>query len=374
MPTQEVALTHYFADLTDPRIDRTKKHRLLDILAITLCATIAGADTWEEVERFGKAKYDWLKRFLQLPNGIPSHDTLNRVFAALDPKPFAGAVGRWMAAVCAAAGLKQVAIDGKAARSSPRNTFSGCLHLVSAWAIENRLILGQEAVADGSNEIAAIPQLLRVLELKGALVTIDAAGTQVEIAEQIREQGGDYLLAVKGNQPTLQVAVQAVFDRACAVDFEGVRHDMHATTESGHGRQEERYVTVIYGPEGLPAEWPDVAAVVLVGRERKVKGKNVSTSHYYLTSRRAKAQRLGEAIRGHWGIENGLHWVLDVAFGEDDNSTRGGHAGANLGLVRRLALSLLRQDSAKGSIKAKRLSAALDDSYLLRILQGIPEN
>jgi predicted transposase YbfD/YdcC len=374
MPAQEVALTHYFADLTDPRIDRTKKHQLLDILALTLCATIAGADTWEEVERFGKAKHDWLKRFLQLPNGIPAHDTLNRVFAALDPKEFAAAVGRWMAAVCAAAGLKQVAIDGKAARSAPRNTFSGCLHLVSAWATENRLILGQEAVAEGSNEIAAIPELLRVLELQGALVTIDAAGTQVEIAEQIREQGGDYLLAVKGNQPTLQAAVQAVFDRACEADFKGVRYDMHATVESGHGREEERYVTVIYQPEGLPAEWPDVAAVVLVGRERKVGGTNVSTSHYYLTSRGVKARRLGEAIRGHWGIENGLHWVLDVAFGEDDNSTRAGHAGANLGLVRRLALSLLKQDPAKGSIKAKRLSAALDDNYLLRILQGIPEN
>jgi predicted transposase YbfD/YdcC len=374
MPTQEVALTHYFADLTDPRLDRTTKHLLLDILAITLCATIAGADTWEEVERFGKAKRDWLQRFLQLPNGIPSHDTLNRVFAALDPKAFADSVGRWMAAVCAAAGLKQVAIDGKAARRAPRNTFSGCLHLVSAWATANRLILGQEAVAERSNEIAAIPELLRVLELKGALVTIDAAGTQVEIAKQIREQGGDYLLAVKGNQPTLQAAVQAVFDQACIADFAGVSYDMHATTESGHGRQEERYVTVIYEPAGLPPEWPDVAAVVLVGRERTVQGKNASTSHYYVTSRRGKARRLGEAIRGHWGIENGLHWVLDVAFGEDGNSTRAGHGGANLGLVRRLALSLLKQDPAKGSIKAKRLSAALDDNYLLRILQGIPEN
>jgi predicted transposase YbfD/YdcC len=374
MLTQEVALSYYFADLPDPRIDRTKKHPLLDILALTLCATIAGADTWEEVERFGKAKHDWLKRFLQLPNGIPSHDTLNRVFAALDPKPFADAVGRWMAAVCQAAGLKQVAIDGKAGRGAPRNTFSGCLHLVSAWATENRLILGQEAVADGSHEIAAIPALLRVLDLSGALVTIDAAGCQLEIARQIRQQGGDYLLAVKGNQPTLEAAVQAVFDRACAADFEGVRYDMHATAESGHGRDEERYVTVIYDPQGLPAEWPDVAAVVLVGRERKADGKNASTSHYYLTSRRAEAARLGEAIRGHWGVENGLHWVLDVAFREDDNRTRAGHAGSNLGLVRRLALSLLKQDPAKGSTTAKRLSAALDDNYLLQVLQGFPEN
>ncbi len=374
MPTQEIALSHYFADLPDPRIDRTKKHRLLDILAITLCATLAGADTWEEVECFAKAKHDWLKRFLQLPNGIPSHDTLNRVFAALDPKKFADAVARWMAAVCQTVGWKQVAIDGKAVRGAPQNTFSNCLHLVSAWATENRLILGQEAVADGSNEITAIPELLRVLDLAGALVTIDAAGCQSEIARQIRRQDGDYLLTVKGNQPTLQAAVQAVFDRACEVDFAGVRYDTHALVESGHGRQEERYVTVIYDPEGLPAEWPDVAAVVLVGRERKVKGKNTSTVHYYLTSRRGTAAQLGQAIRDHWGIENGLHWVLDVAFGEDSNRTRSGHAGANLGLVRRLALSLLKRDPAKGSIKTKRLSAALNDNYLLQILQGFPEN
>jgi predicted transposase YbfD/YdcC len=366
----KIAFADYFADLPDPRVDRTKKHLLSDILVIAVCAVIAGADTFEEIETFGKAKHAWLKRFLALPNGIPSHDTFNRVFAALDRKAFAACFARWMAALCEAVGLRSIAIDGKAVRSAPRDTFSGCLHLVSAWAVENHLILGQEAVADGSHEIAAIPELLRVLDLKGALVTIDAAGCQGAIARQIRAQQGHYLLAVKGNQPGLHAAVQAVFDRACEADFAGVRYDTHAQVEDGHGRHEERYVTVIYDPEGLPPDWPDVAAVVLVGRERDVGGQNTSTAHYYLTSYRGRASVLGRHIRGHWGIENGLHWVLDVAFREDANRTRARNAGANLGQVRRVAASLLKQAPARGSIKAKRLNAALDDSYLLQVLQG----
>jgi len=370
----KLAFAEHFACLPDPRIDRTKKHLLLDILAITLCATIAGADSFEEVERFGKARHDWLRRFLALPNGIPSHDTFNRVFAALDPRKFAECVTSWLAAVCQATGLGHVAIDGKSARSAPRDTFSGRLHLVSAWASEGRLILGQQEVADGSHEIAAIPELLRVLELKGALVTIDAAGCQKEIARQIREQGGDYLLAVKGNQPALHAAVKGVLARLVEADFAGVKHDTYALVEDGHGRHEERYVTVVYDPEGLPEEWPDVRAVVLVSREREIDGKNASTAHYYISSRKAKAKRMGEWVRGHWGVENGLHWVLDVAFGEDDNKTHAGHAGANLGLVRRVALSLLRQDPTRGSVKAKRFQAALDGDYLLKVLQGFPSD
>jgi hypothetical protein len=221
MPQQDVSIAHHFADLPDPRVDRTKKHALGDIPVVALCAVIVGADSWEDVETFGEAKRDWLKTFLALPNGIPSHDAFYRVFVRLDPEALGKCVAGWMAGVCEAAGLRHVAIDGKAVRSAPGSTFSGCLHLVSAWAAENRLILGQVAVADGSHEIAAIPDLLKVLELKGALVTIDAAGCQKEIARQVRSQGGDYLLAVKGNQPTLRDAVQAVFDRACEADFAG---------------------------------------------------------------------------------------------------------------------------------------------------------
>jgi predicted transposase YbfD/YdcC len=374
MPSQDVSIARYFAGLPDPRVDRTKKHQLGDILVIALCAVLAGADSWEEVEQFGLAKRDWLKRFLALPNGIPSHDTFYRVFTRLDPDRFGECVAGWMGAVCEAAGLRHVAIDGKAVRSAPQDTFSGCLHLVSAWAAENRLILGQQAVADGSHEIAAIPELLKVLELKGALVTIDAAGCQKEIAKQVRTGGGHYLLAVKGNQPALHDAVHAVFDRACEADFLGVKHGCHEQVEDAHGRHEERYVTVIYDPQGLPPEWPDVAAVILVGREREVKGKRADTAHYYVTSLRGTAAELGKLIRRHWSVENELHWCLDVAFREDDSKTAAGHAGANLGLVRRVAASLLKQDSGKGSIKAKRLKAALDERYLMQVLQGFIED
>jgi predicted transposase YbfD/YdcC len=371
---KDVSIARYFADLPDPRIDRTKKHLLGDILVIALAATVAGADSWEEVEAFGRAKEDWLRTFLTLPNGIPSHDTFYRVFARLDPQRFGECVAGWMAGVSEAAGLRHVAIDGKAVRSAPRSTFSGCLHLVSAWAAENRLILGQAAVADGSHEIAAIPELLKVLDLHGALVTIDAAGCQKEIAQAIRGGGGDYLLAVKGNQPTLHEAVSVLFDRACEADFAGVKYDGHEEVEDGHGRHEERYTTVIYDPQGLPPEWPDVAAVILVARERKVGGVNTSTAHYYLTSLRGTAAELGKLIRRHWSVENELHWCLDMAFREDESKTAAGHAGANLGLVRRVAASLLKQDPEKGSIKAKRLRAGWDDEYRLRVLQGSVKN
>jgi predicted transposase YbfD/YdcC len=371
MPT-DVTFTQFFADLPDPRVTRTRKHRLDDILAIALCAVICGADNFEEIERFGEGRQDWLKRFLALPHGIPSHDTFNRVLAALDPVAFAGCFGRWMAGVCDATGLRPIVVDGKACRAAPGDTFSGCLHLVTAWATANGVVLGQVAVADGSHEIAAVPDLLRVLDLKGALVTMDAAGCQKATLAQIRDQGGDYLVTVKGNQPGLQKAVHAAFDRAGEAGFAGC--DRHESAEAGHGRHEERYVTVIRDPAGLPADWAGVGAVVMVGREREVGGKNASTAHFYLTSLRLSARELGEYIRGHWGIENGLHWVLDVSFREDANRTRDRNAGANLGMIRRVAASLLKQYGAKGSIKAKRLSAALDTKYLERVLQGFPTN
>jgi predicted transposase YbfD/YdcC len=374
MPHPELSIARCFADLPDPRIDRTKKHALGDILVIALCAISCGADTWEEVERFGRAKHDWLRRFLALPHGIPSHDTFNRVFAALDPAQFADCFARWVAGVCAATGLKPVAIDGKAARRAPRATASGCLHLVSAWATENHLILGQQAVADGSNEIAAIPELLRVLDLEGALVTIDAAGCQVGNVELIREGGGHYLVAVKGNQPGLCAAVGDLFERALDADFAGYRHDRHKAVEDGHGRHEERFVAVVYDPPGLPPEWPDVAAAVLIVRGRAVGGRRTCEAHHYVTSYAGTAAELAKLIRGHWQIENGLHWVLDVAFREDANRTRSGHAGANLGLLRRVAVSLLKQAPGSGSLKAKRLTAGWDEEFLSHVLRGLPEN
>jgi predicted transposase YbfD/YdcC len=361
-----------FADLPDPRLERNQLHKLTDILTIALCAVISGAEGWEQVAEYGRSKEAFFRRFLELPNGIPSHDTFYRVFTRLDPDAFAVCFGRWMAAACAGTGLVPVAVDGKSARRSRAGTFTGRLHLVSAWAAESRLILGQVSVAEGSHEIAAIPELLKVLDLAGAVVTIDAAGCQVEIAAQIREQGGDYLLAVKGNQPTLHEAVTAVFERACAADFAGVKHDGHESVADGHGRHEERCVAVVYDPEGLPAAWPDVAAVVFVGREREVGGENTSTAHYYITSHRGGAAALGRLIRGHWGVENHLHWALDVAFREDESRTRAGHAGANLGMLRRVAVSLLRKAGDHGSIQTRRMKAAWDDEFLLKVLQGIP--
>jgi predicted transposase YbfD/YdcC len=372
MSQPDLALGRHFADLPDPRVNRTKRHRLGDILVIALCAVICGADTFEEIERFGKARHDWLKRFLGLPNGIPSHDTFNRVLAALDRTKFAECFGRWMAELCTRTGLRPIAVDGKACRAAPGDTFSGCLHLVSAWAVENHLVLGQVAVEDGSNEIAAIPELLKLLDLSGALVTIDAAGCQTEIAAQIRRQGGHYLLAVKGNQPALEQAVHAAFERAGEAEFAGC--PVAATAEDGHGRHEERYVTVVKNPTGLPEGWADVAAVLMVGRERAVGGRNASTAHYYITSLRCSARTLAGYVRGHWGVENGLHWCLDVSFGEDANRTRDRNAGPNLGLVRRVAASLLKQDPGRGSIKAKRLGAALDEKYLEQVLQGFTTN
>lgn len=373
MAAKELSLARHFADLPDPRVDRTKKHSLLDILGVAFCAVLSGADSFEEIEEFGNLREDWLKTFLKLPHGIPSHDTFNRVFAALDPKRFAECVGRWMESVCEAMGLRHVAIDGKAVRSSPRSTFSGCLHVVSAWATEQGAILGQTAVEDGSNEITAIPELLKVLHLKGALVSIDAAGCQREIAREIREKGGHYLLAVKGNQSSLHAAVEAAFARATDADFVAV--DTDTQDEKGHGRIEQRCVSVIHDPTGLPDGWTDVAAVVMVGREREVNGgASKATVHYYITSLRGTAKELAKLVRRHWAVENELHWSLDVTFREDHHRTLEKHAGENVALVRRACVSLLKQDPRKGALKGKRKQAGWNTDYLLMALRGFPTN
>jgi predicted transposase YbfD/YdcC len=366
-------LTTVFDDLPDPRRDtRNKLHRLTDILVLATCAVLGGAETWEAIAEYGRTKEPFFRRFLPLVNGIPSPDTFERVFAKLAPGAFARAVGRWMAAACESTGLVPIAVDGKSARAAKRNTATGCLHVVTAWAAENRLVLGTTAVPDGSNEVAAIPELLRTLDLAGAIVTIDAAGCQVENARIIRQREGHYLLAVKDNQPTPRAAAEAVIDRACEADFTGVRCDGHESVGDGHGRHEERYVTVVYDPDGLPAEWPDVAAVVQVNRERELGGERAVTSHYSITSHDGTAAELGGWARGHWAIENGLHWVLDVVFREDRGRIRAKHAGANLALIRRVAVSLLRRAPGKGSGVTKRLKAGWDDGYLPQVIQGFP--
>jgi predicted transposase YbfD/YdcC len=367
-------LTAVFADLPDPRRETAnRRHALTDLLVLATCAVIGGADTWDDIAEYAQTKEGFFRRFLPLVNGIPSADTFSRVFAKLNPTRFAEAFGRWMAAACEASGLVPVAIDGKAARSAPANTAAGCLTVVSAWATENRLTLGQVAVPDGTNETGVIPELLRVLELKGAIVTLDAAGCQTENAKLIRERKGHYLLAVKGNQPVLQAAVEGAFERACEAEFAGVRHDAHVEFDDRHGRHEERSVTVLYEVEGLPGEWVGASAAVQVCRERVVGGVRTSTTHYYLSSHAGTAAELAGVIRGHWGIE-AMHWVLDVVFREDESRVREGHAGANLATVRRVAVSLLRRAPGRkkgATTPTKRKRAGWDDDYLVQVLLGI---
>lgn len=363
-------ITTHFAELPDPRIDRAKRHSLLDILTIALCAVICGADSWVEVERFGHAKLPWLRTFLTLPNGIPSHDTFGRVFAALDPTAFERCFLNWVQSLVAVTTDGVIAIDGKTARRShDRPAGREALHLVSAWASEARLVLGQVATDTKSNELTAIPALLEALHLSGALVTIDAMGCHTEIAGRIIDRGGDYVLALKENQPTLH---ELVADHFATADPTLVR--THRTVEKDHGRLEVRTCRVTDDPAvrtwlAPDGTWPGLGSVVAVTGERRI-GESVSVeTRYYLSSLGAETERIGQAVRWHWGIENGLHWVLDLAFREDESRVRTGHAAENLAVLRHIALNLLRYEpTAKVGIKAKRLMCGWDETYLAKVL------
>lgn len=363
-------LLSHFATLEDPRVERTRKHDLLDILAIALCAVISGADSWAEVEEYGRAKEPWLKTFLRLPNGIPSHDTFGRVFAALDPERFAACFSAWMAEVAGRLGLKQIAIDGKALRRShDRAGGKAALHLVSAWACANHLVLGQEAVEAKSNEVTAIPRLLELLDLDGALVSIDAAGCQVEIAQDIIVQGGDYLLAVKQNQPRLYEDIDRLAEAALADDA-GLKSRFEQGR--GHGRHEARACWVLHELGGIRDRdrWPDLRSVVVVVSERGGGAEATYERRYYISSRRGSAKAFLGAVRSHWEVENCLHWVLDVCFDEDGSRVRKDHGPANLGLLRRLGLSVLKQAEGKQSLRRKRLAAGWDNEFLEKALLG----
>ena len=374
-PCPGASLRAHFADLPDPRVERSKRHQLLDVVTIAVCAVLCGADTWVAVEAWGKAKLPWLRTWLDLPHGVPSHDTLGRVFAALDPAAFEGCFLGWARDLAAATGGRVVAIDGKTLRRShDRPAGKEALHLVSAWAGANRLVLGQVAVPDKSSEVEAIPALLDLLEVDGAVVTIDAIGCQTAIARRIRARGADYVLAVKGNQPTLHELAAHHFAVVADGDAAGLAPARHAAVGKGHGRLEVRRCWASDDPEVLgwldPARaWPALGSVACVEGERRVGGAVTRERRYYLSSLPADPARIAAAVRGHRGIENRLHWVLDVALREDECRVRAGHAAENFAVLRRIALNLLRQDrTAKAGIKAKRLRCGWDDAYLLQVL------
>ena len=369
-------LLDHFASLDDPRVERTKLHPLLSIIAIAICAVIAGAEGWDDIEQFGEAKEEWLATFLDLPHGIPSHDTFNRVFAALDPIQFQHCFQSWMEAVRTILPAEVIALDGKTVRGS-RHGATHAIHMVSAWAASNRLVLAQIKVDAKSNEITALPAILQQLAVAGCIVTIDAMGCQRTIAQQILDQGGNYVLGLKGNQGTLEQDVQLSFVTAEEDGFAGIGHDHAATIDKGHGRIETRRATVIDDAAVLAwlqkqHAWPGLAAIGMIHAERRIGGTRTSEDRFYLLSHPLSAAAFGEAVRSHWGIENCVHWVLDLSFHEDQSRIRAGYAAENFAVLRHIALNLLRQQTVKRtSIKGRRKMAGWDHAFLLRVLLGL---
>ena len=381
MPAIPTSVSAHFADLPGPRVERTKEHRLVDILTIGLCAVLCGADGWTDMEAFGRAKAPWLRTFLALPSGIPSHDTFGRVFARLDPDAFGRCFAAWVQAVAPETLGHLRAIDGKTLRGShDRANGRAPLHLVSAWAGASGLVLGQVAVDDKSNEITAIPVLLRLLDLEGCTVTIDALGCQTAIAAQSVAQGGDDVLALKDNQPALHEEVRLTFAQARADGFAvyaPADYDHARTVGQGHGRLEIRRHWTRRDPELLahldPAgRWAQLRAIGLVEAERRVGDTVTIEQRHYLLSAPLAAAAFAAAVRHHWGSENRVHWVLDVTFREDACRVRADHGAQNLAVLRHFALNLLRQErTRKGSLATKRFVAALDDTYLATVLAGM---
>jgi predicted transposase YbfD/YdcC len=371
--TLSACLEQYFGKMADPRVERTRAHQLLDIIAIALFAVLAGADSWVAIETYGNAKRAWLATFLALPNGIPSHDTFARVFARLDPEAFEASFQQWIKAFVSTLAAEVIAIDGKTAKGSyDRQEGVKALQLVSAWASEHRLVLGQCAVDSKSNEITAIPVLLEQLALTGCVVSIDAMGTQSAIAQQIHQQQADYILALKDNQPTLSQQAQQWFEQFQATDDERVNYTQYQQCEAGHHRIESRHVfqfpvAQVFTPAQCK-DWAGLQSLVVVQSQRRLWNKDTSATRYFLSSLPVDAAAFARYIRAHWGIENQLHWCLDVVFNEDASRIRTDHAPRNFSLLRRFALNLLRQVTSKGSLAMKRYRAGLDDQFMLQIL------
>jgi predicted transposase YbfD/YdcC len=368
-----------FASLTDPRSEHTRRHKFIDIIIIAVLATIAQADGWTDIAEYGRTKEEWLRKYLELPNGIPSHDTFRRVFMHLDAQAFQQCFIDWVNAMHTLTAGQVVAIDGKCLRGT-QDSYTGkpAIHMVSAWATADHMILGQRKVDAKSNEITAVPELLALLDVNGCIVSVDALNCQKKTARQIVTQGGDYLLALKDNQPHMHEDVRNLFAWAAGSEFAQMRHDKHTTVGNAHGRIETRTCITISDPEclamlGNAQAWDNLHTVVHVHAKRQI-GSDVTTEdRYYLSSLPGDTPQLAaralDASRSHWGIENQLHWVLDVVFREDHSRARADNSGENLAVLRHFALNLLRRDtSSRLSVRARRLKAAWDDQYLLKLL------
>lgn len=376
----ELSISQHFKALKDPRTGNATLHELLDIVTIALCATICGANEWTDVEEFGKTHETWLRAFLVLPNGIPSHDTFGRVFARLDPHAFEACLRRWVEASVKTLTQRQVSLDGKVLRNShDRYRDQEALQTVSAWLVETGLVLGHLKVAGNTNEITTVREMLMTLDLAGCVVTADALHTQTQTARLIVERGSDYVLPVKDNQERLHERIASVFvhESARAQPFKAVTHTTAQTTNKTHGRIETRRCTVIDDPSYLneinhQGQWWHLSSIVRLERSRTQDGHTSHETHYFISSLAEPAKAMLQFIRAHWQIENGLHWKLDVVFHEDHTRIRVDHAPENMAVLRRFALNLLGQEkSYKRGLQAKRLKAAWDDDYLLKVLQGV---
>lgn len=369
------AIEEYFSKVKDPRKDRTKEHKLIEIIAIAICAIICGAEGWTDIEIFGNSKIAWLKTFLELPNGIPSHDTFGRVFGMIDAQEFQKAFWEWVWAVNDMVQGQIVNIDGKRLRGSEEGKLGKrAIYMVSAWAAENEIVLGQRKVDEKSNEITAIPELLKMLNLSGCIVTIDAMGTQTAIAKAIREADADYVLSVKENQGHLFEDISVLFGVDREQNFKYASLDHKKVVNKGHGRIEVRECWSTSNPEYLNLirgvhNWADLRSIAMIVCTRIIDGKETQFIRYYISSLVSDAERILQIVRKHWAIENELHWVLDVAMNEDRSRVRKDQSPENLAVLRHIALNLLKQEkTAKGGIRAKQFQAALKEDYLLKVL------